>query len=154
MMNLILRSPTVLIAYLLPVLLIALVACTSESDPSAPDMVRVDAPIERIEITKAAAKPPNASMTVVTGLRNGCESFDDYSLQRTGDLFSLTISNLSNEGPEMACNDDYRTVTTSIPLEGPIEECKRYVVEANGVAQDVVFTYTPFMESDARVCGS
>ena len=92
-------------------------------------------------------------MIVVTGLRNGCETFDDYTLQRSGDMFSLTISNLTSEGPNVACTDDHRTVTTNISLDAPIEECKRYAVAANGEPQEVLFSFTPFMESTSRVCG-
>lgn len=143
---------TRLIGYVLPIVFIAIMACSGGDDDLAPGMVQVDAPIESIEINKIAAKPPNASMTVVTGLRNGCEEFDQYSLQRTGDQFSLTISNLTSAGPDVACTDDYRTVTTNIELEAPIEECKRYVVEANGERQEVLFTYTPFMESESQPC--
>lgn len=146
-----------LIRFLAPIVMVALAACSSGGDELARHAVRVDAPIESIEIHKIAAKPPNASMTVVTGLRNGCEKFDQYSLRRTGDLFSLTISNLTSEGPDVACTDDYRTVTTNIsldgPLYGPIEECKRYAVEANGEPVEVFFSFTSFMESDSRACG-
>ena len=40
----------------------------------------VPAPIESVEIWRLAAKPPNATLIVVSGLRSGCESFNDYSL--------------------------------------------------------------------------
>ena len=148
------RRKPVLISLIVAVFLIAGMACFDD-DSGLPDgMVRVDAPIESIEIAKAAAKSPNAAMIVVTGLRNGCEVLDSHDLQRDGDVFILTISNLTNADPEIACTDDYRTVTTEILLDAPIEECRQYVVEANGVAKDVLFTYTPFMESDSRVCES
>jgi len=93
-------------------------------------------------------------MIVVTGLPNGCAVFHSYELRRSADVFSFTISNLRNVDPERACSDDCRTVTTSIQLDRPIEECKKYVVEANGVGMDTLFSYTPFMESNARVCGT
>ncbi len=149
-----------LIGYVLPVFLVAVVACSGGNDEltrgptpnPTENMVRVDAPVESIEINKIAAKPPNATMIVVTGLRNGCEKFDKDSLKRTDDLFNLTITNLTSAGPDVACTDDYRTVTTDIPLEAPIEECKRYAVEANGERQEVFFTFTPFMESKSQVC--
>ena len=147
------RRLPALTALLAAVFMIAAMACSDDSGlPEA--MVRVGAPIESFEITKAAAKSPNATMIVVTGLRNGCEVFDSYDLRRSGDVFRLTISNLMNVDPQRACTDDYRTVTTSIQLDAPIEECKQYAVEVNGVATDVVFTYTPFMESVTKVCGS
>ena len=141
-----------MIRYILPIVVLVLVACSGADDDVAAGMRRVDAPIESIEIHKIAAKPPNATMIVVTGLRNGCEKFDRYSLRRTDDLFSLSVINLTNDDPGVACTDDYRTVTTDIPLEGPIEECKPYVVEVNGEPQTVILSYTPFMGSDSRIC--
>ncbi len=142
-----------MIRYVLPIMVMAVVACSGGDDDVAAPVRRVDAPIESIEIHKIAAKPPNATMIVVTGLRNGCEKFDHYSLRRTGDLFSLTIVNLTSEAPSVACTDDYRTVTTDIALEAPIEECKRYAVEANGEPVEVFFSFTPFMGSESRACG-
>ena len=125
---------------------------TPAPDPVLDDAVRVDAPIESIEIHKSAAKTPNAFMTVVTGLRNGCESFNTYSLQRTGDLFSLTVVNESSIGPDVACTDNYRIVTTEMELAPPIEACKQYTVVANGVEQEVLFTHSPFLESESLPC--
>ena len=40
--------------------------------------VEIAAPIESLEIVKLAAKPPNASLVIVSGGRNSCESFRDY----------------------------------------------------------------------------
>lgn len=140
--------------FLSAIFLIAEVACTDDDSGLPTGMVQVDAPIESVEIIKAASKSPNPAMIVAIGLRNGCEVFDTPDLQRDGDVFRLTISNLMNVDPERACTDGYRTVTTAILLEAPIKECKKYVIEANGVGRDVLFTYTPFMELDAKVCGA
>ena len=75
-----------------------------------------------------------------------------YSLRRVDDSFSLSIFNLTSESPDTACTDDYRSVITSIPLEGPIEECRRYSVEANGELHEVIYTFTQFMETQSEPC--
>lgn len=153
-----------LIGYVIPIVLIALVACSggdgepASGSPANPpeNKTRADAPIESIEIHKAAAKQPNASMIIVSGLPNGCAEFEGYSLTRTGDLFSLAVTNLTSAGPDVACTDDYRTVTTDIELEasvyGSIEECRHYEVEVNGERREVTFTFTPFQQSDSLAC--
>ena len=46
----------------------------------------VPAPIESVTIERVAAKPPNASLIVVSGLRSGCESFGGHSLEVVGDV--------------------------------------------------------------------
>ena len=110
------------------------------------------APIESIGINKVAAKPPNATMIVVSGLPDDCETSERYSLKRTGDLFSLAVTNLTSAAPGVACTDDYRTVTTNIPIDGPIEACKPYAVEANGEPQEVFLSYTTFMGASSYAC--
>ena len=59
---------------------------TSQTRPTGTVVL---APIESVEIERVAAKPPNATMTVVSGLPSGCDSFNGYSLTREGDAFNL-----------------------------------------------------------------
>ena len=98
----------------------------------------VDAPVESIEIERLAAKPPNATMIVVSALPSGCESFNGYSLTREGDVFNLVVTNLR---PDMDCPATYTTVRTDIPLGQPvyskIEPCRIYTVVVNGETRHV-----------------
>ena len=110
----------------------------SDQDPSVPAILVVPAPIETIEIEKLAAKPPNATMIVVSGLPSGCHTFNTYSLTQEGDVFNLEVTNLEQG---LACSATYTTVTTSIPLDPPvfsnIESCKTYDVVVNGETRSV-----------------
>ena len=106
--------------------------------PTGPKVTMVLAPVESIEIERIAAKPPNATMIVVSGLPSGCDSFEGYSLTREDDTFILEVRNLK---PELDCPATYTTVTTSIllgqPVYGDIEPCKTYIVVVNGETRSV-----------------
>ena len=103
---------------------------TSQTSPTATVVL---APVESIQIEKVAAKHPNASMTVVSELPSGCDSFNGYSLTREGDEFNLEVTNLSRD---LDCPATYTTVTTSILLEQPVygnvEPCKTYPESTDG----------------------
>ena len=114
----------------------------SDLDPSALpkglDGSMVPAPIESIEIERVAAKPPDATLIVVSGLRSGCESFGGYSLDREGDVILLEVTN-RKQG--LDCPVTYTTVTTRIPLGQPVYSnilpCKTYTVVVNGETRSV-----------------
>ncbi len=118
-------------------------ACGSEpgdtsSEPAAPSTSKyVTALVESVEIEKVAAKPPNSTMVVMSGLSNGCETFDSYSLERDGDTFNLTVTNLTTAGPGVACAAVYGTVTTSIPIDDGVDACHNYAVKVNGEPRQV-----------------
>ena len=114
----------------------------SDQDPSVlpkgPDGSTVPAPIESVEIERLAAKPPNATLIVVSGLPSGCKSFGGYSLTREGDVFNLEVTNRKRD---LDCPATYTTVRTDIPLGQPgysdIEPCKTYTVVVNGETRSV-----------------
>lgn len=140
------------IAFILGALLIAAVACSAATDdgppaaapaptqpsPAQPSVVEEPAPIESVRINRVAAKPPNASLVVVSGLPNSCYEFGGHTFTRDGDSFDITITNLLTTGPGIACAEIYRTVETTISngdpsvFFGPIETCKVYDVTVNG----------------------
>ena len=105
---------------------------------TGPVVTVVLAPVESIEIERLAAKPPNATMIVVSGLPSGCDSFNGYSLTREGDAFDLQVTNLHRD---LDCPATYTTVTTSIllgqPGYGDVEPCKTYTVVVNGETRSV-----------------
>ena len=103
--------------------------------PKGPDGAKVPAPIESVEIERLAARPPNATLIVVSGLRSACETFSEYSLTREGEAFQLQVTNFR---PDMDCPATYETVTTRIFLdEYGIEACHTYIVVVNGEAHSV-----------------
>ncbi len=98
----------------------------------------VQAPIESVDIEKVAAKPPNASLIVVSGGLNSCESFNDYTMTRDGDTFQVEVTNLKQVGLGLPCTANYGMVTTSILLPSNlIEPCKTYTVVVNGESYSV-----------------
>jgi hypothetical protein len=101
--------------------------------PDAANVTEVAAPIESVEIEKIAAKPPNATLKVVSGGLNSCETFKDYNLTRDGDAFRLRVTNLRESAPGIPCTAIYGTVSHDIELpSAAIEACEIYTVEVNG----------------------
>ena len=152
------------IAFILGALLIGAIACStatgttsapsSDGQPAAaqppapaqpgePTAVEEPAPIETVRIDKLAAKPPNASLVIVSGLPNSCYEFGGHAMTRDGESFDVTITNLLTGGPDVGCLELYRTVETSISLDEPgeffgqIEPCKVYDVTVNGEIHSV-----------------
>jgi hypothetical protein len=121
------------------------VACSSGDNgtatpnvPDVPSAIEVAAPIESVKIEKIVAKPPNATLKVVSGGLNSCETFKDYVLTRDGDAFQLQVTNLRQAGPGVPCTDIYGTVGHDIDLPSDaIEACMTYTVEVNGEAYSV-----------------
>lgn len=121
-------------------------ASITTQTPQSPASI-VPAPVESVEIERVAAKPPNATMIVVSGLPSGCDSFNGYNLTREGDAFTLEVTNLKRD---LDCPATYTTVTTSILLGQPaysnIEPCKTYTVVVNGETRSVQSS-CPIIES-------
>jgi hypothetical protein len=118
------------------------IACSSGDNgagsPDVPDIIEVAVPIESVEIEKVAAKPPNATLKVVSGGLNSCETFKDYALTPDGDAFRVQVTNLRQTGPGVPCTAIYGTVSHSIDLPSDaIEACKTYTVVVNGETYSV-----------------
>ncbi|MEE8363426.1 MAG: hypothetical protein V3S18_05080, partial [Dehalococcoidia bacterium] len=113
-------------------------AATATPIPT-PTPAVVSAPIEDITIQKWAAKAPNSTMIVTSGLPNGCAAFNDYTITRDGDAFTLQVTNLDTGGPGIGCTEIYGYVTTNIALDdlGGVVACEDYTVIANGDALTV-----------------
>ena len=130
----------------LTLLMTAAISCGRNSRPATTGAV-VPAPVESVEIERLAAKPPNATMIVVSGLPRSCDSFNGYSLTRDGDRFNLEVTNL-RQGED--CPETYTTVRTDIPLGEPtysdIEPCRTYSVMVSG-EERLVESSCPAMDS-------
>lgn len=103
-----------------------------------PSFVDVVAPIESVEIVKLAAKSPNASLVIVSGGLNSCESFKDYQLSRDGNVFRVQVTNLRTVGAGIPCTAIYGMRKHSIDLPSDeIVGCETYQVQVNGVIYSV-----------------
>ena len=101
-------------------------------------LVQVPAPIESVEVLVMESFPPQYSLVVVSGLPNGCASFAGYRLERSGDTIRVEVLNWKPVGPQVACTDNYRTVTTNIPLGSDFESGRSYTVLVNDVTESFV----------------
>ncbi|MDP6228776.1 MAG: hypothetical protein QF714_13895 [Dehalococcoidia bacterium] len=106
--------------------------------PGATNVTEVAAPIESVKIEKIEAKAPNATLKVVSGGLNSCETFKDYALTRDGDAFRLQVTNLRESAPGVPCMAIYGTLSHDIELPSDaIEACETYTVEVNGETYSV-----------------
>lgn len=135
--------------------MLVLIACSSGTDDSngsgdsgdgagdsdglnLPSFVEIAAPIESVEIVKVAAKSPNASLVIVSGGLNSCESFKDYQISRDGDVFRVQVTNLRTVSAGIPCTANYGTQEHSIELpSNEIAGCETYRVEVNGAIYTV-----------------
>ena len=132
------KSKTLIVTALLAsIASMAMLACSSgtgvRSGSDGAGFVEIAAPIESVEIVKVAAKPPNASLVIVSGGLNSCESFKDYELTRDGDVFRVQVTNLRTAASNVPCTTNYGTQKHSILLpSNEIAGCETYQVEVNG----------------------
>ena len=104
---------------------------TDQPAPTLP-MVEEPAPVESVAIEVTATDPVSADLVLVTGLPSGCVSFKGYTLEREGDTFQVTATNVRPDKAGLMCTMIYGTETTRIPLTGEIEVCETYPVVVNG----------------------
>ena len=93
--------------------------------------VKVTAPIKDVWILVSPTIATGAGLTVVSGLPDSCESFDESTVTREGDKFFVNVTNLRKTGADLACAEVYRTASNTIPLPGGVETCTWYEVEVN-----------------------
>jgi hypothetical protein len=94
--------------------------------------VEEPAPVESVAIEVTATDPVAADLVLVTGLPSGCVSFNGYDLEREGDTFQVTVTNVRPDKEDLVCTMIYGTETTRIALDGDIEVCETYTVVVNG----------------------
>ena len=127
------------------VALLTMAACSSGGDgpnevggAKVAEPVEIAAPIESVQIVKVSAKPPNATLVIVSGGLNSCETFQGYELSGEVDPFQVRITNLRTGGADVPCTTDYGTVEHNIELpSNAIAGCDTYQVEVNGVMYQV-----------------
>lgn len=100
------------------------------------DTATVLAPIHSVEISVAESFPPQYTLTVVSGLPNGCAKFDRYEVDRSGNTIAVTILN-REPAPlgVVACTAIYGMKEHRIPLGTRFVSGDTYRVVVNGVAE-------------------
>jgi hypothetical protein len=95
------------------------------------EMVPEPAPVESVAIEISATDPSAAELVLVTGLPGGCHEFDNYTLEREGDTFRVTVTNLRPADETIPCTMIYGYHETRVALPGEIEACRTYDVMVN-----------------------
>ena len=103
------------------------------------DMVEVPAPIESVDIFVAESFPPQYFVHVVSGLPSGCVEFYGYEESRSGNVITITVTNLEPAPSAMiACAAIYLTHEFSVPLGTDFEPGETYTVSVNDVTETIV----------------
>jgi heat shock protein HslJ len=87
------------------------------------------APIDRVEVQVDLSSPPSYSVTVASGLPNGCFEFDRLEVTAEGHRYQIAIYNLETLG--IACTERYGTVEHGIPLGNDLEPNTIYTLQIN-----------------------
>ncbi|MEX2247728.1 MAG: hypothetical protein WEC75_13705 [Dehalococcoidia bacterium] len=107
-------------------------ACGSdtESVPRAgPDMVA--APIDDLELIIRESFPPQYAARVVSGIPDGCHSFDAVKMERSGEVFEIVVTNLRGGGEDAVCTQIYGTHEEIVELGSDLTAGTTYTVRAN-----------------------
>ena len=103
------------------------------------DMVEVPAPIESVDIAVAESFPPQYFVHVVSGRPSGCVEFYGYEESRSGNVITITVTNLEPAPTEpVACAAIYLTHEFSVPLGKDFEPGETYTVQVNDVTETIV----------------
>ncbi|MBI4220973.1 MAG: hypothetical protein HY682_12570, partial [Chloroflexi bacterium] len=107
-------------------------------DNAVTQTIKVPAPIDDVAIELRERAPLSYVAVVQSGLPNSCVKFGNFDVQRDGNRFVITVSNITPTDPIRACLQVYGTVNTVITLPGPFEEGAAYEVEVNGKASTFI----------------
>ncbi|MBI4301088.1 MAG: hypothetical protein HY664_00595 [Chloroflexi bacterium] len=107
---------------------------TAVPTPS-PDMVKEPAPIENIAIVVAESFPPQYSLRVEFGLRNGCIQPGGYTVERKGDTIWVIVSVLRPADANVICTQQYEIASYNISLGSNYTPGKTYTVKVNDVTK-------------------
>ena len=101
-------------------------------------LIQALAPIESVEVLIMESFPPQYSLTVVSGLPNGCAFFAGYRLERSGYTIRVEMVNWKPADRQVVCTENYLTVETWISLGSDFESGKEYSVVVNDVTETFV----------------
>ena len=107
----------------------------SVQQPSTPDMTDVPAPIESAQINITNRQTGEATLTIVSGLPNGCAKLAQFDVNQRGDVIAVIVMNSVPSGGNIACASIYGTVNNQAKLRSVYTACETYPVEINGEIQ-------------------
>jgi hypothetical protein len=93
------------------------------------------APIERVDIRTTRSIPAQYSLSIQSGLPNGCVKLEGYSLDRHGSTITIVITNVSTASQGQMCIQVYTTTNTSIALGTDFYRGTEYTVNVNDVTE-------------------
>jgi hypothetical protein len=109
-----------------------------KGEAAEPDMVKVPAPIDAMEVWIAESCPPQYFLHVVSGLPTSCTRFDSYNVIRDGDTIRVEVLNLEPADGDIGCPAVYGSVEHTIPLGSDFVSGKTYRVVINDVTEAFV----------------
>lgn len=113
------------------------------------NLTSVLAPIESVEVRITNRIPPETSLRVVSGLPNGCATFERYEIDRAGEAINVAVTNTVPADPNALCTLDYRTHESIIDLGTDFRNGVTYTVNVNDVTETFVgFSLDDFMLPD------
>jgi hypothetical protein len=108
-------------------------------DPQANgDTQVVLAPIESVEVVIAESFPPQYFLHVVSGLPSGCARFNDYTVERAGDVITVTITNLMPADDDVVCTAIYGFKEHNIAIGSDFTSGATYTLLVNGASSEFV----------------
>lgn len=130
-------------------LAVALAACTgpqkvtpapsSKAVPTtSPDVstVEVPAPIDDVEVHISESWPPDYAVEITSGLPNGCTELERITGVVEEDGVKIEVVNTQPApGADIACDQQYRQVTSVVKLGSGYEPGKKFTVSVNGVEE-------------------
>jgi hypothetical protein len=108
--------------------------------PSPPEdlgfeVVEALAPIESVQIMVLESFPEQYVVQVISGLPNGCATFDRADIDRNGTEIDITVYNMvPAPGELIACTEMYGIHDENVGLGSDFDREKRYTVTVNGIA--------------------
>jgi hypothetical protein len=95
-------------------------------------MVRVGAPITRVEVEVLEIDPPQFNLVVESGLPNACVVSGRYRLFRIGNSISVQVLNLEPSDQDIICAQVYGVVETVISLGSDFQAGDIHTANVNG----------------------
>jgi hypothetical protein len=105
----------------------------STPSPSPTYRTKIEpAPIDNLELIIRESFPPQYAVKITSGLPSGCHQFDRaVSEGRRGNTFTIRVTNIAPDDPEVACDALYRFVETVVELGTDFVPGQRYIVQVN-----------------------
>ncbi len=92
--------------------------------------LRVPAPIDRLDVRVLESAPPRYVVNVLAGLPSGCVQRDSHTVDRSGDIVTVTVLNSMPPGNPI-CTMIYGTYELNVDLGSAFTRGTTYTVRVN-----------------------